>query len=371
MTSDVTPALARFLAALDESAVDWCVLRDEDILAEPDGDVDLLIRQEHMSRVDSVAERLGYTRLLLWGHGPRSQYVCFSSEAGNWLKIDAVWRLDFGRVRRLRTNLAEECLERRDRLGTLNLLQANDRFWVLLLHCLLDKDSISSRHVAAMARTIGRADVESPSGRFVRELVGEEEVQRALEAVRRSDNVELLETGRRWEAGLRTQSSLKRAAPVGGRVLRSLGRRVRGIRNPGPSVAVVDETGNPNPALLARIADLESRPAFTVVRMNWPGGRPGMAGRRPLSAWVGWFAALRHRLRGHVVLLEDFGAVDLRGPARPGLPRPPNPVVVVVATDAERASPHWAESVSGRVVPVASAASPPAAVMAVAGILGR
>ena len=56
----VHPALLRAFAAMDDAGVAWCLLRGEARLADPTGDVDLLVAQRDLPRLDAVLASAGF-----------------------------------------------------------------------------------------------------------------------------------------------------------------------------------------------------------------------------------------------------------------------------------------------------------------------
>ena len=63
----VHPALLRAFAALDGAGVAWCLLRGEARLADPSGDVDLLVDPTDLPRLDAVLVTAGFLPMLLFG----------------------------------------------------------------------------------------------------------------------------------------------------------------------------------------------------------------------------------------------------------------------------------------------------------------
>ena len=71
----VHPALLRAFAALDGAGVAWCLLRGEARLADPSGDVDLLVAPADLPRLDAVLATAGFLPVPGVGKGAHRGYV--------------------------------------------------------------------------------------------------------------------------------------------------------------------------------------------------------------------------------------------------------------------------------------------------------
>jgi hypothetical protein len=137
--SRVHPAIATPLAAFDDAAVRWCLLRGARELDRLDGDVDLLVHPDDLRLVRYRLARMGgFRELRAWGRRPHRFFVANVALERTRLKLDVVTELAFGRRQELRTVAGEAVLARRIRDGTLARPAPADAFWALLLHLLLD-----------------------------------------------------------------------------------------------------------------------------------------------------------------------------------------------------------------------------------------
>lgn len=139
----IHPRLRALFELLNDAGLDWLLLRGEDDLSEPDGDVDLLVRTDGRSAFEALARAAGFRRIFAPGHGSHRFYFALDSETGRWLKLDVVAEMAFGPHQELRTPLADGCLIRRVRYGVLWLPAGPDQSWLLLAHLVLDKGRIA------------------------------------------------------------------------------------------------------------------------------------------------------------------------------------------------------------------------------------
>jgi hypothetical protein len=143
------------LAALNASAVRWCLLRDE---SEPGDDLDLLVHRADLGTLRALLGSMGLAELRAWGRWPHHFFVATA------LKLDVVTDLAFGPHATLRTDAAEAVLAGR----VARRLAPADEFWALLLHTLLDRGAVRSsraRELEALAPRV--RDAESPLRPYV------------------------------------------------------------------------------------------------------------------------------------------------------------------------------------------------------------
>jgi len=143
------------LAALNASAVRWCLLRSE---PGAGGDVDLLLHRGDLGAVRALLGRMGLTELRAWGRWPHHFFVASA------LKLDVVTELAFGPHATLRTDAAEAVLARQ----VAGLPAPADEFWALLLHVLLDRGAVRSSQARELEALASFArDAESPLRPYV------------------------------------------------------------------------------------------------------------------------------------------------------------------------------------------------------------
>ncbi len=145
------PALKSAFEALNLAGVSWCLVRLPSSPAAPTGDVDLLVDRADNGRTRWILRTLGFGRLPVWGRrDPEAFYLLYHPSTGHNICLHVVTELSFGPDRAIRTGAEAGCLRRRRRRGVLFEPGSNDAFWVLLLHCLLDKGSVASRYRASL-----------------------------------------------------------------------------------------------------------------------------------------------------------------------------------------------------------------------------
>jgi thymidylate kinase len=160
MTTFLDPELASIFERLEGIRLRWCVLRLPWSAAKEGGDVDLLLHASDVKPVRAVMEDAGFVELTGWGGG--IHFVNFFSAPERWLWLHFVTELSFGPRHALRTPAAEGCLERRSREGAYPSLDPDDAFWALLMHCLLDKRAIPTRHRGALHSLARQARSDTP-----------------------------------------------------------------------------------------------------------------------------------------------------------------------------------------------------------------
>jgi thymidylate kinase len=318
------PALARALQALDDALVEWCLLRGEAELDDPIGDVDLLVSPGEAPRLAPVLAEAGYVGVPGWGHGSHRFFVAYTE--GAWIKLDVVTEVSFGPSQSLRTGAGPGCLARRRRVGVVNLLAPDDAFWCLLLHCLLDRGAVPSRHAARLLELEPAARSDGPLANEIRShLPPGLDAARLVDQVRRQQWEALALVGHRLHAGWRRQRPLATAhRRVGHRVLRRLAFLAPLAGNGrGRSVALLGLDGAGKSTLARSLRDSFYFPARsvyapptprTVVRLPLPGLQ---LAERLLRLWGKSLTVAWHKARGRLVVLDRY-VYDALLPPPPG-----------------------------------------------------
>jgi thymidylate kinase len=325
----VHPALLRAFAALDDAGVAWCLLRGEARLADPSGDVDLLVDPVDLPRLDTVLVRAGFVPVPGLGKGAHRGYVGHAA-GDRFLELDVEFSVEFGPSGHfavnwlrptLRTGAAQALLAGRRRVGPLVLPGVDDAFWALLLHCVVDKGAVAERHATRLAELAPQARPDGVLGPIVTaHCPAGWDAARVLATARAGDWPALVALGPR----LPRANPAERAAALG-RGLRRLavdvGRTRRGL-----SVAVLGPDGAGKSTLTKGVAATFGLPARVVYMGLWQGedgaARPLplaalAAARRPFRSWrraavTGW-----HRARGRLVVLDRHPYDALLPPAPP------------------------------------------------------
>ena len=155
-TQNALPAtlLREVLDGLTADRVDHALVREP----SRDGlgllEADLLVAPASLERVERRLTELGFARRPAWGRRPHRFYVRPIVDDGrvDWLKIDLVTDLSFGRWHELTTRIAARCLAERDRTDPDRLAPA-DELLAQLLHGLLDGRGLGAK---GRARLVAR-----------------------------------------------------------------------------------------------------------------------------------------------------------------------------------------------------------------------
>lgn len=270
------PLVAAALHALDRTTLPWLLLRGQDDLAHPSGDVDILISRELLPLLDGSLETVGFRRVLAPGHGSHQFYFSYSTTAGAWVKLDVVSDISFGPYQQWRTPLAQPCLRRRVRSGPLWLPAPPDQAWLQLLHLFLDKRQIAPPRVedARYAAAAGSAD-DSIAG-YIDRCMGSGTAAEVLELVRagRFDDVPTAAAAMttRWGGG----SAIPRLIAARHRCLRLFGAR---LPDRGTVVGVMAPDGAGKTTLLRGLQAIVPLPTKYVYMGMWGAG--------PWDSWLG------------------------------------------------------------------------------------
>lgn len=307
----VHPTVAKAFHALDGTGLPWVLLRGEDDLAAPTGDVDLLVAPGLLPGLDGLMKGIGLCRVRAAGHGSHRFYFGYADSGELWLKLDVVTEISFGPYQQWRTTLAAGCLERRVRNSGLWMPAPSDQAWLQLLHLALDKGEIQpQRKETARAA----AAVASPGDRIARYLdrrAGAGAAAQLLELVRSGRFDDAPAMAARLRSGWTAAAPLRtKALALRNRALRQLSPRLSGS---GLVVGVMAPDGAGKTTLLHGLLAEFPIPTAYVYMGLWgagpwdawlhrvPGGRTA---KKVFRAIKGGMAARYHRFRGRVVLMD-------------------------------------------------------------------
>jgi thymidylate kinase len=133
---------------LEHAGVQWALLRQPPRMDKDAGDVDLLVAAADLQTAKRVLGQCGLVQLPGWS--PGLHWVGYDLATNCWAWVHLVTDLSFGPYGLLQTHAEAGCLNRRQHKDGHVTLSPNDAFWVLLLHCLLDKGGIPHKHRAAL-----------------------------------------------------------------------------------------------------------------------------------------------------------------------------------------------------------------------------
>ena len=322
-TRPVHPLLADVFAALDAAEIRWCLLRGEAALASPSGDVDMMVDPPQVRAMEEALAPLAVVPVERWGGGAHRSFVGYHAPTDQWIDLDVEPEFVYGphasflvnwMLPALRTRVAAGCLARRRREDGVWVLDPDDAFWALLLHCIVDKGSVAERHRARLSEL---ATAASPSGEFgavvSRHCPPGWDAAGIIAAAGAGNWGELVAVGA--QLPLRATA----ARPVATRaeaLLSGVGRLLataRKMRHAGFSVAILGPDGAGKSTLSSGIVTNFGLPASLVYMGLWQGEegqrrsivRAGLAAaNRPLKVWRRYLVSRYHRARGELVIFD-------------------------------------------------------------------
>jgi hypothetical protein len=312
----VHPTLGALFAGLEQRGLRWTLLRLPSNLSAPTGDVDLLVAPADAGGLRKVASEVGFVALPGWDSPPDLIFIRYDRNSDRWLVLDASTTVSFRAPRSWHLpDAADQVLQRRQLVDGIRVPAQADAFWLLLLHCLLDKHRVAEHHRARL-RCLAVAAAESPLGEALSSAAGPGfAVGDFLDAAAADDDQALIDLGDRLAQQLRRRRPVRErgrtvAAGVAG-VLRKplLVRRRRGV-----SLALLgpNGVGKSTAAVgLQRSLPFDVRIVYLGL---WkvsakPRGRVAAAlevGARPFRIWLSYLTAQYHQLRGRVVVFDRY-----------------------------------------------------------------
>ncbi len=325
--SEVHPLLRALFASLEGRGLRWTLLRVPSSLAAPTGDVDILVAPEDSAALSEAARKLGFVALPGWESAPDLILVRYDRASDRWLLLDVSTSVSFRSPRSWQLPEATEQVLRRRRLSDGIALPAEaDAFWLLLLHCLLDKGRVAS-HYRPRLRRLAPAAMESPLGAAVCAAAGPAFAQREFVAAAEAGDTEAL-----LELGVRLTDQLRRRRPLTERWQVLLSRAVRVARRPlllrrrkGMSLALLGPNGvgkSTAAAALQRSLPFEVRIVYMGM-WKLPDKERGRVAvvmeiaTRPLRIWHRYLKAQYHQFRGRVVVFDRYVYDALLPPSPP------------------------------------------------------
>ena len=302
------PLVAEAAGALESAGVQWAILRGEHDLGDPRGDVDILGGGSHaLGAVEQALRLLGVVAVPQVGAGAHRLFVGYHRPTCRWIEFDVEWDLDFGPQHHftlnwlapaLRSGAAQAVLDRRRRspdLPGLWVLHADDAFWALLLHVIVDKAAVKAHHADRLVVLSEHATTTGPLGRVVAAACPDGwDADRVIRCARSRDWRCLIALGRVLVRRSCTRHPVGHRAGALARGLHRLGRSLTAVLTArGVRVAVVGANGTGRSVLVAGLLS-EQRLRARLVHHR--------------------LAARYHRLRGRTVVFE---APHEDGRARP------------------------------------------------------
>ncbi len=304
----------RSLNELSRAGVDWVMLRPPR-LAEAGDDLDVLVAPSDYALARTALRHLGFLELPGRGRGSHRFFLGHDPSLGDWLTLDLVTELAYGRWFEFKTNLGSACLERRSGPPTSKSLDPDDELYALLLHCLLDKGSIAPRRASHLEQLVLAERTPGPVRQLVAELLPSGWTMEGIEQAARAQDWARLESlrvplGRRW----------RRRDPIGTTrrtVVRAVVRLIEPLllyNRPGLTVALVGPDGSGKSSLAGRIKSGMGLPVRCVYMGLWQrrsSRLPRFVGVieiafRPFRIWGRYLTAIGHRRLGRVVVFDRY-----------------------------------------------------------------
>jgi len=312
------PILAPVFRDFEQSGVRWCLLGLPE--RAPDGadeEVVALVDRSALATARRVLKANGFAPIPTWGRGPLARFVGYNPATDRWVILDIATRLTYGPYAELETAAEGGCLERRRWEGGVYVLAADDAFWTMLLHVLLDDPTLLGARPPAFAKTLERLAVEAradgPLARVIAAFLPERWTTDVLvdcvwdgdwDALERLAPALAIEWGRRQERPARRRD-------LANRTLRRFSAR-RLLPPPrGLSVALLA----PDPAAKANLAAELGRTFYlpvTYMRMSAPPRsragtvvRPGFF-RTLFTQWHRYLTGRQRRSKGRLVVFDRY-----------------------------------------------------------------
>ncbi len=283
--------LTTVFALLERQEISYALLRGYDELSQPgDQEVDLLVAAAHLPRLREMLQAAGFVALPAWGHAPHHFFLAYSPAAGEWLKLDVVTELRYGKpVRHLAVDLAQSCLQHRQAQPPLYVLAPEDEFLTLVLHCLLDKAGFREarrRRLTALFDQIAgdearRRRLEQQVHNHLAPCLTWPHLSRAAAS---DDWPALLSARRRLARQLwRKQPAAALGRNLSARLLRRLRFVLHALRQPGISVALLAPDGAGKSTLAAALQrDYGLRAQLLYMGTNVQASTVGL----PTTRWL-------------------------------------------------------------------------------------
>lgn len=305
------PTFAEVLRELTQRQIRWALLRSPG--TSKDGDIDILVHPSDMPAAKAMFLALGFLAVRTAG----THFHTYDASTDHWLWFHVVDTLSF-RYGQVETHAAEDCLARRVDAEPPRLAP-DDAFWILLLHCALDKRAVAARHRTTLQQLAATTPVAGPMAAFVTRLCA------AASTTVTPDLLVQMVIAERWSD---VEKALWGLADQWGRRHRPsfLRRRFdhaksyvdavrRALRSPGLSVALLGPDGAGKSTLAAGIAESFKMPV-SIMYMGLTGGFlmhvarlriPGVVFvGRALVIWRRYLRARLHQARGRLVVFDRY-----------------------------------------------------------------
>jgi hypothetical protein len=304
--------LSTFFDALNEANISWALLRQPN-LRRYGGDIDLLVDPSDVSKLRRILEKHAFHAVPRWSESPNLLYARWCPDETRWLTLDILTELSFGHRLQFKSQAEHSALACTRLLGSTRLLAPEDAFWSLLLHCLLEKRSVSTHHARELTDLLPFADAADNVPRSLR--LDDAWTIAALSDVAAGHWTRLCERRIRFH----------RAGAAHHRMLRCrhtaqhYARRLRAVLKSGttgraPTVALLGPNGVGKTSTAYWLASEAPVPVFRCYLGLWstPGKPDGTVRRscrilmRPGKVWVAVLRAEIARRAGRLVVFDRY-----------------------------------------------------------------
>lgn len=306
------PLAEAALRALDDAAVDWCLLGGERDPCQSEHAMALLVSPPHLRRARSALSSLGYAAMPT-GRDRARHFLAYEPREDSWSMLGLVSELSFASGS-LPTVAAAGCLTRRRRVGAVYLLAPDDAFWYLLLHRLLDRRSVPPQDAERLLELVVEADGGGPIAGVIEPcLPSGWSPARILGHVRRAEWPVLATLGRQ----LRARWLRRHLVAASSSILLRRARRHRGTTTggrPGISVTLLGLDGAGKSTLAKGLRDSFPVPTRSLYMGPYPASSFGASQHVPglgltlrlLRLWSRSAAVAYHKTRGRLVVLDRY-----------------------------------------------------------------
>jgi thymidylate kinase len=305
------------------------LLRIPSVPAAPTGDVDILVARSDVEALRDAATQSGFVAMPGWDRAPELLLVSYDRDSDRWLVLDVSTEICFPASRwRLGPKLVEAVLDQRRQAAGMTVPADGDAFWLLLLHCVLQKGRIAE-HYRSRLRQFAQSALPSPLGAAACSPAGARVTPGDLVcAAGTGDWDAVAELGSRLSLELRRRASRTLRLRL---LARGLTRKMRKpllvVRRRGVNVALLGPNGvgkSTAARSLQRSLPFESRVIYMGVwkssarRSGGRGRQIGEIATRPLRIWLRYMFAQYHQSRGRVVIFDRY-VYEAMLPAQPPL----------------------------------------------------
>lgn len=161
--------LQRLMVVCNDSGVRWALLRGRANLGVGH-DEDLLVAREHQPAFEELVREAGGVVSPGRLHVSHRSYR-IGRPLSDALVLDVVTGLKYNRRLQIPSGLEAGCLDRRVKDGWLYEFEPTDQFWTVLLHCILDKRSVTERRARELTEALPQLTRPSEGETFTAQLL--------------------------------------------------------------------------------------------------------------------------------------------------------------------------------------------------------